>query len=34
MLAGILLHIIKFKTTYSHESHHYGGWKESLTSRA
>ena len=25
MLAGILLHIIKLKTTYSHKSHHYGG---------
>ena len=34
MLAGILLHIIKFKTTYSHKSHHYGGCNQSLTSRA
>ena len=36
MLAGILLHIIKLKTTYeySHKSHHYGGCNQSLTSRA
>ena len=34
MLAGILLHIIKLKTTYSHESHHYSGCNQSLTSRA
>ena len=27
MLAGILLHIIKLKTTYSDKSHHYGGCK-------
>ena len=31
MLVGILF--IKLKTTYSHESHHYGGCNQSLTSR-
>ena len=25
ILAGILLHVIKLKTVYSYESHHYGG---------
>ena len=34
MLAGILLKIIKLKTTYYHKSHHYGGYNQSLTSRA
>ena len=29
MLAGILLHIIKLKTTYSHKSHHYAGCNQS-----
>ena len=33
MLAGILLKIIKLKTTYYHKSHHYGGYNQSLTSR-
>ena len=33
-LAGILLHIIKLKTTYSHKSHHYGSRNQSLTNRA
>ena len=33
MFAGILLHIIKLKMMYSHESHHYGGCNQSLTSR-
>ena len=32
MLAGILLHIIKLKTTYSYESRHNGGRNQSLTS--
>ena len=34
MLAGILLHILKLKTTYSHENHHYGGYNQLLKSRA
>ena len=34
MFAGILLHIIKLKTVYSYESHHYGGCNQSLTSHA
>ena len=34
MLAGIWLHIIKLKTVYSYESHHYGGCNQSLTSPA
>ena len=34
MLAGISLHIIKLKTTYSHKNLHYGGCNQSLTSRA
>ena len=33
-LVGILLHIIKLKTVYSYESHHYGGCNQSLMSRA
>ena len=33
-LAGILLYIIKFTTTYSYESHHYGGCNESMKCRA
>ena len=33
MLAGILLQIIKLKTTYCHKIHHYGGCNQSLTSR-
>ena len=34
MLASILLHIIKLKTTHSHKIHDYGGCNQSLTSRA
>ena len=34
MLTGILLHIIKLKTVYSYESHHYGICNQFLTSRA
>ena len=34
MSAGIFLHIIKLKTTYPYESHHYGDCNLSLTSRA
>ena len=33
MLTGILAHIIKLKTVYSYEGHHYGGCNQSLTSR-
>ena len=29
MLAGILLHIIKLKMTYSHKNTHYGGYNQS-----
>ena len=32
ILAGILLHIITSKTTYSYESHHYGKCNQTLTS--
>ena len=33
MLASIFLIIIKLKTTYNHESYHYGGCNQSLSSR-
>ena len=34
MLAGILLHIIKLKTTDFYEIHHYGDGNQPLTRRA
>ena len=32
-VVDILLHIFKLKTTYSYESHHYGGCNQSLANR-
>ena len=31
MLAGILLHIIKLKTVYSYENHHYDSCNQRVT---